>query len=73
LGYKLLHFLSFFNSLVCLIPLSELELSEPEPHRVTTPPKDAAPCGSGSATLFKSELNPNLTFAYLFKKIWLGI
>jgi hypothetical protein len=36
-------------------PLSESEPSEPEPHRIKAPaparPKDAAPCGSGSATL----------------------
>jgi hypothetical protein len=49
MGYKLLHFVSFFNSWPCLIPLSEPEPSKPKPelHRVTAPA--AAPtkrCGS---------------------------
>jgi hypothetical protein len=35
MGYKLFHFVSFFNSSPCLIPLIGPEPSEQEPHRVT--------------------------------------
>jgi hypothetical protein len=35
MNHKMLHFVSFFNSLPCLIPLFEPGPSEPEPHRVT--------------------------------------
>jgi hypothetical protein len=68
MGHKLLHFVSIFNSQPCLIPLSEQELSEPEPHRITAPAPTKR-CGSFGLQLRntdkKAELSGQISGAYM--------